>query len=277
MEGRRDPLATEEFALGKLDTVNKRQGVCVECTVDCHCGVNEYCGYDYKDTYDKDTKEWSFEYQVTIPPGITSANEGNGMTANAKRFLELHAKQFEGVPLISKCKKYSTSHMKEKPKVCTPEDKLDLDDFGKMVEQSLLSVAGSDDELMRTCNFEDSSRTKRTKVRRTPRYWPKDAQGVSCCRTPLGKRLCGLHVQTAVLSMHACIHTSMLYRERARKREVEWGRIRGPRGDLATGMLKIPFFISLRPHICTFAAFVLSCLASRSLLWTDRILGPKVS
>ncbi len=34
---------------GKVPLVRKHTGVCVECVSDCECGVDEYCGYNYKD------------------------------------------------------------------------------------------------------------------------------------------------------------------------------------------------------------------------------------
>jgi len=46
--GCRDVYEEYTAELNKLDKVKKRQGVCVECNYDCECGVNEYCGYDYK-------------------------------------------------------------------------------------------------------------------------------------------------------------------------------------------------------------------------------------
>ena len=167
-------------------------------------------------------KEWAFEYKVTIPYAITSMNEGNGMPASVKRRLELHSKQFAGVPIISKCKKYSTSHMKGKPKVCV--NNIDTGAFAKMVTESLLS-ADSEDQLFRTCNFKDSSGKKKTTVKRTPDYWPKDAQGVQCCHTPLGERSCDpacldrhvIHLSVFVY-MHVSIHT--VQKERGKKREM---------------------------------------------------------
>jgi len=168
-------LTGEEFksALATVDMVPKSQGMCVECVTDCDCSVNEFCGYDFDDSYDKDTKEWTYTYKVTIPAGITSANTGGGMPAGLKKEVELYAKQVEGLPIKSKCKKYSTSHLKGTPKVC--DANMDLSAFGKMVEQSLLS---GPDDMLSTCAFVDSGRGSMTTVKRTPQTWPKDAQGV---------------------------------------------------------------------------------------------------
>jgi len=168
-------LTGAEFtsALIAVNMVPRRQGICVECVTDCDCSVNEFCGYDFDDSYDKDTKEWMYTYKVTIPAGITSANTGGGMPANIKKEIELYAKQVEGLPIKSKCKKYSTSHIKGSPKVC--DANMDVSAFGKMVEESMLSQAGPVD-MLSTCDFKDKDR--RTAVERTPKIWPKDAQGV---------------------------------------------------------------------------------------------------
>ena len=96
------------------------------------------------------------------------------MPAGLKKEVELYAKQVEGLPIKSKCKKYSTSHLKGTPKVC--DANMDVSAFGKMVEQSLLS---GPDDMLSTCAFVDASRGFTTTVQRTPQVWPKDAQGVS--------------------------------------------------------------------------------------------------
>jgi len=154
----------------------RHRGVCVECMSDCDCGVNEFCGYDYKDKYNKDKDpQWTFEYKVTIPSGITSSNEGLGMPANVKKEIELYAKQYEGLPIRSKCKKYSTSHIKGKPKVCNRQ--INKDAFSKMVEQSLVYPSSFDPgALMKSCDMSQGP-GQSVKVKRTPTYWPKDAEG----------------------------------------------------------------------------------------------------
>ena len=173
---------TEAFttALGGLDNVHKHRGVCVECRStkareSCDCGLDEYCGYDHEDAYDKDTSEWTFEYKVTVPAGITSLNiiPGGGMPVNIKKRLEAYAKQFEGLPIKSKCKKYSTSHMGG---VCNP-DGFDTSTFAKMVEESLMTA--SKNQWLDTCTFTDDDRQQRRMVKRFPMdtRWPKDAQG----------------------------------------------------------------------------------------------------
>ena len=169
-------MTGEEFksTLATMNMVPKSQGMCVECVTDCDCSVNEFCGYDFDDSYDKDTNKWTYTYKVTIPAGITSANTGGGMPAGLKKEVELYAKQVEGLPIKSKCKKYSTSHLKGTPKVC--DANMDVSAFGKMVEQSLLS---GPDDMLSTCAFVDASRGFTTTVQRTPQVWPKDAQGVS--------------------------------------------------------------------------------------------------
>ena len=78
--------------------VRKHTGVCVECMSDCECDVDEYCGYDYTDTYDKDQNDWIFDFKVTVPPGITSSNQDSNMD-NVVKEIELYAKQFEGLPI----------------------------------------------------------------------------------------------------------------------------------------------------------------------------------
>ena len=173
-------LTGEEFtsALATNNKVKQSQGLCVECVTDCDCSVNEFCGYDFDDSYDKDAKEWKYTYKVTIPANITSANDGGGMPAAVKKEVELYAKQVEGLPIRSKCKKYSTSHIKGpktegSPRVC--DANMDVSAFGKMVEQSLLSTASPVD-MLSTCDFKDKDR--RTTTERTPKTWPKDAQGV---------------------------------------------------------------------------------------------------
>jgi len=178
---------TEAFttALGGLDNVHKHRGVCVECRStkareSCDCGLDEYCGYDYEDAYDKDTSEWTFEYKVTVPAGITSLNiiPGGGMPVNIKKRLEAYAKQFEGLPIKSKCKKYSTSHMGG---VCNP-DGFDTSTFAKMVEESLMTA--SKHQWLDTCTFTDDDRQQRRMVKRFPMdtRWPKDAQDRFCGR-----------------------------------------------------------------------------------------------
>ena len=171
-------LTGEEFtsALATNNKVKQIQGMCVECVTDCDCSVNEFCGYDFDDSYDKGSKEWTYTYKVTIPANITSANDGGGMPAAVKKEVELYAKQVEGLPIRSKCKKYSTSHIKGvktqgSPSVC--DSNMDVSAFGKMVEQSLLT---SPDDMLSTCDFKDKGR--RTATERTPKTWPKDAQGV---------------------------------------------------------------------------------------------------
>ena len=81
--------------------MRKHTGVCVECVSDCECGVDEYCGYDYKDAYDKDKDDWVFDFKVKVPPGITSSNTGShsGVMDNVRKKLELYAMQFEGLPI----------------------------------------------------------------------------------------------------------------------------------------------------------------------------------
>jgi len=165
-------------ALGKVNTVSKSKGMCVECVTDCDCGVNEFCGYDFEDEYDKNTKEWTYTYKVTIPSGNMSTNVDGGMPASVQKELELYTKQYQGLPIKSKCKKYSTSHMKNKPKVC--DANIDMSAFGKMVEQSLLSE-DTKDNWLNTCEFKDDKGDKLERVKRTPQTWPKDAQGVCCC------------------------------------------------------------------------------------------------
>ena len=121
-------------------------------------------------------KEWAFEYKVTIPYSITSTNEGNGMPASVKRRLELHSKQFAGVPIISKCKKYSTSHMKGNPKVCSPSADIQRNAFAKMVEESRMPFQPLN-PFSETCAFQDDDDQQRQVVTRIPHTWPKDAQG----------------------------------------------------------------------------------------------------
>ena len=86
---------------GKVPLMRKHTGVCVECVNDCECGVDEYCGYDYKDGYDKDKDDWVFDFKVKVPPGITSSNTGSssGVMDNMRKEIELHAMQFEGLPI----------------------------------------------------------------------------------------------------------------------------------------------------------------------------------
>jgi hypothetical protein len=160
-------------AIRNLDNVNKYQGVCVECQDNCDCGLDEYCGFDYKDQYDKKGSTWNFEYKVTVPAGITSLNEGGGMPLNMKTQLKAHAKQLEGLPIQSKCKKYSTSHIKGKPKVC--QNWLNKDAFAKMVEESLMTA--NKNQWLDTCAFKDDDGQQRKMVKRVPNFWPKDAQG----------------------------------------------------------------------------------------------------
>jgi hypothetical protein len=76
---------------------------------------------------------------------------------------------------MSKCKKYSTSHIKGKPKVC--DTQINKDAFSKMVEQSLVYPSSFDaGAVMRTCDL-NQGQGQSAKVKRTPRVWPKDAQG----------------------------------------------------------------------------------------------------
>ena len=86
---------------GKVPLVRKHTGVCVECVSDCECGVDEYCGYDYKDTYDKDKGDWVFDFKVKVPAGITSSNKAShsGVMDNVRKKIELDAMQFEGLPI----------------------------------------------------------------------------------------------------------------------------------------------------------------------------------
>jgi hypothetical protein len=86
---------------GKVPLMRKHTGICVECVSDCECGVDEYCGYDYKDAYDKDKDDWVFDFKVKVPPGITSSNTGShsGVMDNVRKKLELYAMQFEGLPI----------------------------------------------------------------------------------------------------------------------------------------------------------------------------------
>ena len=169
---------TETFrtALEKVDKVRKYQGVCVECFDTCDCGLDEYCGYDYEDKYDEATSEWTFEHKVTVPAGITSLNEGGGMPPNVKKELEMFAKQYEGLPIWSKCKKYSTSHMKGNPKVCSPSADIQRNSFAKMVEESRMPFQPLN-PFSETCAFQDDDDQQRQVVTRIPHTWPKDAQG----------------------------------------------------------------------------------------------------
>jgi len=149
--------------------------MCVECVTDCDCSVNEFCGYDFDDSYNKTTREWTYTYKVNVPAGIASANNGSGMPMSVKKEIELYAKQYEGLPIKSKCKKYSTSHIKGSLKVC--DANMDVSAFGKMVDESLLSGPV---DVLSTCDFKDRLKDRRTAVERTPQTWPKDAQGVYC-------------------------------------------------------------------------------------------------
>lgn len=198
----RDLYATyssDEYAveLAKVDTVHRSQGMCVECVEDCDCGVNEFCGFDFDDSYEKATQEWTYTYKVKIPSGISSTNMGGGMPANVKRDIELYAKQFEGLPIKSKCKKYSTSHIKG-PKVCNAN--IEYSAFAQMVEQSLLSSAS---DQLSTCDFQGDQGSK-TRVKRTPQYWPKAAQGV-CLFVPTQ---CDYIIVQACNSTKTIAHTS---------------------------------------------------------------------
>ena len=78
----------------QVPLMSKHTGVCVECVSDCECGVDEYCGYDYKDGND-------FGFKVKVPPGITSSNKGShsGVMDNVRKEIELYAMQFEGLPI----------------------------------------------------------------------------------------------------------------------------------------------------------------------------------
>jgi len=187
--GGRDNNATytpDEFvvALEKIDNVRQQQGVCVACITDCDCAVHEFCGYDFDEKYEKNSNEWTYEYKVKIPSGITSTNEGGGMPKIAKQELELYAMQYEGLPMKSTCKKYSTSHVKKGPKVC--DAKIGMSFFAKMVEESLLSGAFRD--VLRTCDIKNGSESQgsRTRVKRTPSKWPKEARGSNLrCNTKI--------------------------------------------------------------------------------------------
>jgi len=85
----------------RVPLIRKHTGVCVECVSDCECGVDEYCGYDYKDAYNKDKDDWVFDFKVKVPPGITSSNTGShsGVMDNVRKKIELYAMQFEGLPI----------------------------------------------------------------------------------------------------------------------------------------------------------------------------------
>ena len=173
--GGRDNGATYTPDESKIDNVRRQQGMCVACITDCDCAVHEFCGYDFDEKYKKDINEWTYEYKVKIPSGITSTNDGGGMPKIARQELELYAKQYEGLPMKSTCKKYSTSHVKKGPKVC--DAKIDMSFFAKMVEESLLSGAFRD--VLRTCDYKNGfpSHCSRTRVKRTPSKWPKEARG----------------------------------------------------------------------------------------------------
>jgi len=103
---------------GKEPQVPKHTGVCVECVSDCECGVDEYCGYDYKDTYDKDKGDWVFDFKVKVPAGITSSNKAShsGVMDNVRKKIELDAMQFEGLPIRhTRARTHSRTHIRASP------------------------------------------------------------------------------------------------------------------------------------------------------------------
>ena len=101
---------------GKEPQVPKHTGVCVECVSDCECGVDEYCGYDYKDTYDKDKGDWVFDFKVKVPAGITSSNKAShsaGWTTCGKKsnwmLCSLRA-SLSGIPARARTNNMNRTH-----------------------------------------------------------------------------------------------------------------------------------------------------------------------
>ncbi|EKX32525.1 hypothetical protein GUITHDRAFT_148575 [Guillardia theta CCMP2712] len=127
------------------ETRPRKFGLCVQCISDCDCGVNEYCGIDNKNP-------------VVIPYNLTSNNTGTGLTPGRKLRMMVYAKQFEGLPLRSKCKSYDL-----------PKSNCDTSlDKSAYQEHVFTSV--------QVANTDDPNNVTYQENRGTPLGWPKEAE-----------------------------------------------------------------------------------------------------
>ncbi|EKX34222.1 hypothetical protein GUITHDRAFT_119569 [Guillardia theta CCMP2712] len=132
------------------ETRPRKFGLCVQCISDCDCGVNEYCGIDNKNP-------------VVIPYNLTSNNTGTGLTPGRKLTMMVYAKQFEGLPLRSKCKSYDL------PK-SNCDTSLDKSAYVMRVNTTVPVTSASDTSKVLYID------------NRVPSGWPKEAEDRYCGR-----------------------------------------------------------------------------------------------